>query len=255
MLVLQSDTKVVSDLLTTNWLIHTAEVNSCPTWNNKPINSQLVSWYFEPSQPQRMISGLKASFNLSPSYCAHKSSSHKFSRVYKISPGTNHIKQNIDTQTSNTKIVFEEIVPSVLPLYKKHVRLWHRMVDKSFLTWNVRSLNSQNSGDVWPQTTNWSTYRMVVKSSSTRIMSAASLETSVPERPMEMPISALFNATASFTPSPVIPTTTPFCCKACEHTPTVGQMYTPRHYTHGTMVTEDMEHWSSQTWNTGQYRH
>ena len=58
------------------------------------------------------------------------------------------------------------------------------------------------------------THRIVVKSSSTRIMSAASLETSVPDIPMEMPISALFSATASFTPSPVIPTTAPFCCKA-----------------------------------------
>ena len=66
---------------------------------------------------------------------------------------------------------------------------------------------------------------MVVKSSSTRIMSAASLETSVPDIPMDMPISALFNATASFTPSPVIPTTAPFCCNACEHTPPVRCTY------------------------------
>ena len=52
----------------------------------------LVSWYFEPSQPQRITSGLKANFNLSPSYSAHKSSNHKFSKNYKINPDTNDIK-------------------------------------------------------------------------------------------------------------------------------------------------------------------
>lgn len=59
-------------------------------------------------------------------------------------------------------------------------------------------------------------YKIVVKSSSTKIMSAASLDTSVPEQPIEMPISAFFKATASLTPSPVIPTTIPFCCSACK---------------------------------------
>ena len=34
---------------------------------------QLVSWCFEPSQQQRIISGLKANFNLSPSHCAYES--------------------------------------------------------------------------------------------------------------------------------------------------------------------------------------
>ena len=36
----------------------------------------LVSWYFEPSRPQRIVSGLKTNFSLSPSYSAHKSSNH-----------------------------------------------------------------------------------------------------------------------------------------------------------------------------------
>ncbi|RUP23410.1 hypothetical protein BC936DRAFT_139008 [Jimgerdemannia flammicorona] len=48
--------------------------------------------------------------------------------------------------------------------------------------------------------------RIVDKSSSTKIMSAASLDTSVPLLPMEIPISAIFKAGASFTPSPVIAT-------------------------------------------------
>ena len=35
--------------------------------------SQLVSWCFEPSQPQRITSGLNTNFTLSPSYPFHKS--------------------------------------------------------------------------------------------------------------------------------------------------------------------------------------
>ena len=40
---------------------------------------RLVSWYFEPSQPQRVTSWLKTMFNLSPIYSARKSSNHKLS--------------------------------------------------------------------------------------------------------------------------------------------------------------------------------
>jgi hypothetical protein len=46
--------------------------------------------------------------------------------------------------------------------------------------------------------------------SSVRIIVAASFETSVPVIPMAMPMSALFSAGASFTPSPVIATMCPF---------------------------------------------
>ena len=42
----------------------------------------LVSWFFEPSQAQRITSGLKTNFSLSSSYSAHKSSNHKFSHIY-----------------------------------------------------------------------------------------------------------------------------------------------------------------------------
>ena len=41
--------------------------------------------------------------------------------------------------------------------------------------------------------------RIVLKLSSTRIMSAASLATSVPDLPIETPMSAIFRAGASFT--------------------------------------------------------
>ena len=57
------------------------------------LMSELVSWlvnrYFEPSQLQRIISGLKTNLSLSPSCSAHKSSNHSFSKIYKISPNTN----------------------------------------------------------------------------------------------------------------------------------------------------------------------
>ena len=51
---------------------------------------------------------------------------------------------------------------------------------------------------------------MVAKLSSVRIITAASLETSVPVMPIATPMSAVFRAGASFTPSPVIATTLPF---------------------------------------------
>ena len=38
---------------------------------------KLVSWCFEPSQPQRIASGLNTNFTLSPTYSFHKSSYHK----------------------------------------------------------------------------------------------------------------------------------------------------------------------------------
>ena len=50
---------------------------------------------------------------------------------------------------------------------------------------------------------------MVEKLSSVRIITAASLVTSVPVIPMAMPMSAFFTAGASLTPSPVIATIWP----------------------------------------------
>ena len=56
---------------------------------------------------------------------------------------------------------------------------------------------------------------MVAKLSSVRIITAASLETSVPVMPMATPMSAAFSAGASFTPSPVIATTLPERLSSC----------------------------------------
>ena len=53
-------------------------------------------------------------------------------------------------------------------------------------------------------------FTMVEKSSSVRIMFAASFETSVPVMPMATPMSAFLSAGASFTPSPVMATMWPF---------------------------------------------
>ena len=71
----------------------------CPC---KAPKCMLVSWYFEPSQPQRITSPLKTMFNLSQIYSARKSSNHKLSANHKISPDTN-LHKTKHTQTSNTK--------------------------------------------------------------------------------------------------------------------------------------------------------
>ena len=54
----------------------------------------------------------------------------------------------------------------------------------------------------------------VAKLSSIKTISDASFATSVPDKPIATPISAFLSAGASFTPSPVIATTSFFFCKA-----------------------------------------
>ena len=83
---------------------------------------ELGSWYVEPSQPQRIKSGLKTNFKLFPSHSAHQSSSHKFSKIYKISPDTNS-HETKHTHTNTKHGIFKELVPSVLPLLKKFIGL------------------------------------------------------------------------------------------------------------------------------------
>ena len=66
-------------------------------------------------------------FNQSPIYSARKSSNHKLSINHKISPDTNLHKQNIHEQNLS-----KELVPSLSPLLKKHIRLGHAgIVDHS----------------------------------------------------------------------------------------------------------------------------
>ena len=60
----------------------------------KHQNTQLLSWCFEPSQPQKITSGLNTYFTLSPSYSFHKSSHHNaqvmFFWAYFYSTGAQH---------------------------------------------------------------------------------------------------------------------------------------------------------------------
>ena len=77
----------------------------------------LVSWQFEPSQPR--TSGLKTIFNLSPIY--RQVIKPKIIQSHKISPDTNLQK----TYTNIKHKIFEELVPSVLPLLNKHIWLGH----------------------------------------------------------------------------------------------------------------------------------
>ena len=54
----------------------------CIRWH-ATLMHELVSWCFEPSQRQRITSGLNTNFTLSPSYSFHKSVYHKsFERTY-----------------------------------------------------------------------------------------------------------------------------------------------------------------------------
>lgn len=56
---------------------------------------------------------------------------------------------------------------------------------------------------------------MLEKLSSVSIMSPASLQTSVPDFPMAIPMSAHFSAMASLVPSPVMATIRPVACRDC----------------------------------------
>ena len=73
----------------TSWVMDNYHTLKCkagciytPEWWKIAIHwsvkqGQLLTWYFEPSQPQRITSGLKTNFTLSPDYSFHKSSYHK----------------------------------------------------------------------------------------------------------------------------------------------------------------------------------
>ena len=96
---------------------------------------QLVSWYFEPSQPQRVTLWLKTMFNLAPIYHACKSSNHKLSKNHKISPDTNLHENHKQTQNFLRISLF-----GITPVKKAHKArthwyhgLFHRFIDTRFL--------------------------------------------------------------------------------------------------------------------------
>ena len=71
--------------------------------------------HFELSQPQRVTSGEKKKFSMSPSYSAHKSSN---SEIHKTSPNTNPYK--IKYTSTNIKQHFGRISPfGVAPIKKE----------------------------------------------------------------------------------------------------------------------------------------
>ena len=90
----------------------------------------LVSWYFEPCQPQRITSRPKTTFNLSPVYTARKSSNHKLSKIHKISPGTNPRKAK---RCINITQNFRRISPFRIAQLKKHMRIGHAGIVDHFV--------------------------------------------------------------------------------------------------------------------------
>ena len=101
---------------------------------------RLVSWYFQPSRPQMIMSGLKINLNLSPNYSAHKSANCNFSRKKKkkkinpISLVTNLCSKNKPYILKHQHKTFKKLVPLVLPLLKKHIRLGHVMEEVKLIT-------------------------------------------------------------------------------------------------------------------------
>ena len=79
----------------------------------------------------------KTNFNLSLiySFTLHKSSNHKFPKNHTISPDTT---LHITKHTQNIKnFFFEELVLSVLPLLKKHIRLEHAGIVDHFVDLSI----------------------------------------------------------------------------------------------------------------------
>ena len=97
-----------------------------PPNSPSPSIMGLVSWYPEPSQPQRTTSGLKPMFNLSPIYFARKSSNLKLSINHKISPDTNLHKQNLHKyQTQNFRRISPFRITPVKKVHKAKTRWYH----------------------------------------------------------------------------------------------------------------------------------
>ena len=69
------------------------------SWNS----GKSVSWCFEPSQPQRILSGLKTNISLSPSYSAYESWNHIFFKSTTLVPTQVYWKHNIHTHSSSNK--------------------------------------------------------------------------------------------------------------------------------------------------------
>ena len=98
--------------------------------------SMLIRWYLKPSQPWRIMSGLKTNFNLSPSYSAHKSSNYKFSTSTKTSHDKSiQNKAHIhEYQTQN----FQRINPFNIAPVKKLIRLGYTGIVDNSININIK---------------------------------------------------------------------------------------------------------------------
>ena len=97
------------------------------TKNQRNVVSKLVFW--TQSTTEDYIRA-KTNFNLSPISSSHKSSNHTHThthtQIFKNPQKLSWHKFTYNKTYTNTKhIMFEELVPSVLPLLKKHIRLGH----------------------------------------------------------------------------------------------------------------------------------
>ena len=105
--------------------VYSFQFNPKKERKKKRKKKELICWHFEPSQPQRITSGLKST-STSLLFTPHTSSNHKFHENHQTSPDTNLHK------TKHTQH-FRRISPfGVLPLLKKHIRPGHAgIVDHS----------------------------------------------------------------------------------------------------------------------------
>ena len=100
---------------------------------------ELVSWYFEPSHPQRITLGLKQT-SICLLFTLHTShqTTNSIKKKHEISPETN-LHKTKHTQTSKQN--FRRLVPSVLPLLKKAHKArtcWYRGPFRRFINTRIK---------------------------------------------------------------------------------------------------------------------
>ena len=92
------------------------------------MSFELVSWYFEPNQPQRITSRLKTMLNLSPIYSARKSSN----QTTKSALTQTHIKQQQQHETQNFRRISPFGITPVKKVHKTRTR-WYRGPFRRFI--------------------------------------------------------------------------------------------------------------------------
>ena len=104
----------------------------------------LLSWCFEPSQPQRITSGLNTNLTLSPSYSFHKSSYHKSCFwAYLYSEGTQHRNLHL----AGWPILFYGPTQEPCVRHSEHRRNWEKFWQKS--RWMDRKGRNKQGRNPW----------------------------------------------------------------------------------------------------------